>query len=229
MRLHRFYIGGDIKLQKDFWIHDEKLLWQWNKVLRFRPDQEVILFDGKQTERLYKVSELSKKEAHLQLITEMKPKIPNRHIYLFWSLLKRENNEYIIQKCTEIGVSNFVPILSERTIKKEFNYERGKKIIIEASEQCGRGNIPDLREPLHLQKAIEDYKDKIRLLFCHKGNSKLPKFEADEKIGIIIGPEGGWSEDEQKMFAQHQLNSVDLGDFTLRAETAAIVASSKLL
>ena len=228
--MHRFYVGGDIKLQKDFWIHDEKLLWQWNKVLRFRPGQEAVLFDGNQTERLYRIAELSKKEAHLQLITEMKPVVPSRHIYLFWSLLKRENNEYIIQKCTELGVSNFIPILSERTIKKEFNHERGKKIIVEASEQCGRGNVPDLREPIHLQKAIDDYKDKIMLLFCHQGGNKLPELDSDvKKIGIIIGPEGGWSEDEQKMFGQYQLDSMDLGGFTLRAETAAIVASSKLL
>lgn len=228
MRLHRFYVGGDIKLAKDFWLHDEKLLWQWNKVLRFGPNQQVILFDGEKTERLYNVAEISKKEAHLKLITTIAIKKPRRRIYLFWSLLKKENNEYIIQKCTEIGVSNFIPIISERTIKKEFNYERAQKIAIEASEQCGRSSIPDIREPIHLQKAIEEYKGKIKLLACHQG-SKSPDRPDEEKVGIFIGPEGGWSNVEQQMFSAANVEGLDLGEFVLRAETAAIVASSKLL
>lgn len=227
MRLHRFYTGSDIKLQKNFWLHDEAILWQWNKVLRFKPGQEAILFDGIGTERLYKISDLSKKEAHLELITELKPRMPKKHLYLFWSLLKKENNEYIIQKCTEIGVSNFVPLLSERTIKKDFNLERARKIAVEASEQCGRINIPVIREPLHLEKALQEYKDKIEMFVCHMGGQT--SITESDKAGVLIGPEGGWSEAEQKMFSAAGVNTLGLGDFTLRAETAAIVAASKLL
>ncbi len=228
MRLHRFYVVPDTKLEKDFWLHDQQLLWQWNKVLRFRPGQEVILFAGQKTERLYKLAEISKTEARLALVTEIKLKLPQRHVYLFWSLLKRENNEYIIQKCTELGVSNFVPILSERTIKKDFNPERAKRIAIEASEQCGRGSVPVVREPLHLEKALEQYKEKLELYVCQQGGNPIPSIEG-KSAGLLIGPEGGWSESEQKMFSSSGLTSLGLGDFTLRAETAAIVASSKLL
>lgn len=228
MRLHRFYTGPGLKLQKNFWLHDEALLWQWNKVLRFKPAQRAILFDGQGTERLYKITELSRKEAHLELVTELKPKLPQRHIYLFWSVLKKENNEYIIQKCTELGVSNFVPIISERTIKKDFNLERAKKITIEASEQCGRANIPVIREPLHLEKALEEYSGKIEMYACHQGSKTGMQAKA-EKAGIFIGPEGGWSEAEQEMFSSAGINLLGLGDFTLRAETAAIVAASKFL
>ena len=228
MRLHRFYIGGDVRLAKDFWLHDEKLLWQWNKVLRFGPNQQVVLFDGEKTERLYNIAEISQKEARLKLVTEMAIKKPKKHVYLFWSLLKKENNEYIIQKCTEIGVSNFVPLISERTIKKEFNTSRAQKIAVEASEQCGRGTIPIIREPLHLEKALEEYRDKLRLLVCHKGSKKLDAPDGD-KYGIFIGPEGGWSDTEQKIFSDYGAEGMDLGDFTLRAETAAIVSTSKLL
>lgn len=217
-----------MKLAKDFWLHDEKLLWQWNKVLRFGPGQQVILFDGIKTERLYKVSEISKTEAHLQLVTELNIKRPAKHIYLFWSLLKKENNEYIIQKCSELGVSNFVPILSARTIKKEFNHARAEKIAIEASEQCGRGTIPIIREPVHLKKALEEYHDKLPLFVAHQDSKQTNRLEED-KYGIFIGPEGGWTKDEQQMFSKYGVSSLNLGDFTLRAETAAIVAASKLL
>lgn len=228
MRLHRFFVGEDTKLISNFWLHDEKLLWQWNRVLRFRSGQEVRLFNTR-TERLYKISELSKKEAHLKLITELQLQLPPRHVYLFWSLLKKENNEYILQKCSEIGVSNFVPLITERTIKKDFNYERAQKIVIEASEQCGRGNIPVIRQPLHLNKAIEEYKDKVQLLVCEQGKGLVEGFSEERPVGILIGPEGGWSESEQKMFSEFNLSTINLADFTLRAETAAIVAASKLL
>lgn len=227
MRLHRFYSGPDIKLQKNFWLHDGALLWQWNKVLRFKAGQEVILFDGSGKERLYKISEISKKEAHLELVTDIKPNIPDRHIYVFWSLLKKENNEYIIQKCTELGVSNFVPLICDRTIKKEFNLERAKKIAVEASEQCGRSNIPFIREPLHLEKAMDEYAGKIELLVCNRGGES-GRGESD-KAGVLIGPEGGWSEAEQKMFSAAGLKTIGLSNFTLRAETAAIVAASVLM
>lgn len=229
MRVHRFYIGDQIKLKKDFWLHDEALLWQWNKVLRFREGQEVILFDGLQTDRLYKIAELKKTEAHLQMVTELEPVLPKRNVYLLWSLLKRDNNEHILQKCTELGINNFVPLITERTIKKEFNLERARKIVQEAAEQCGRSNIPHVREPVHLTKALEEYKDHLMIFVAHKGHSVPGAYKPGQKYGLLIGPEGGWSETEQGIFARADFAGIDLGDFTLRAETAAIVASSKLL
>lgn len=228
MRKHRFLVDDKIQLKKDFWLHDEALLWQWNRVLRLGPSNEVILFDGVKTDRLYRIEKISKNEAHLQMISQLERNLPKKHIYLFWSLLKRDNNEHIIQKCTEIGVSNFVPLLTERTIKKDFNIERAQKIIKEASEQCGRSNIPSIREPLHLEKALQEYAGMLYFLLCHKGDKPAQEFPF-KKYGILVGPEGGWSDNEQKMFAEMNTPNLDLGDFTLRAETAATVAASKVL
>lgn len=226
-RTHRFYVGEELKLTKDFWLHDESLLWQWNKVLRFRENEEVILFDGVQTDRRYKIVKLDKTEAHLVLVTELERNIPSRHVYLLWSLLKKDNNEYILQKATELGITNFVPLISDRTIKREFNFERAQKIVLEAAEQCGRSDIPHVREPLHLAKALEEYSDKVTLYVCHQGSKKAEL--AEGRLGVIIGPEGGWSDDELALFQAGSYRHIDLSQFTLRAETAAIVAASKLL
>lgn len=223
-KIHRFYTGADLQLKQDFWLHDPALIWQWNKVLRFRDGQNLVMFDGVKTDRLYKLVELKTNEAHLQMITEQERKIPKKHIYLFWSLLKSGNNEYILQKATELGVSTFVPLITQRTIKKEFNHERAQKIVIEASEQCGRSDIPNVREPIHLQKALDEYKDKIKIYICHQSDAK-PDL-SDEKIGFVVGPEGGWSDDELAIFATGDYDHVSLSEFTLRAETAAILASS---
>jgi 16S rRNA (uracil1498-N3)-methyltransferase len=154
--------------------------------------------------------------------------LPAKHIYLFWGLLKRDNNEHILQKCTEIGISNFIPLLTERTIKREFNIERARKIVIEASEQCGRSNIPIVREPIHLEKALDEYVDKLYFLVCQEGNESKTKLDF-KKYGLLIGPEGGWSDNEKKIFSDRKIPIMNLGDLTLRAETAAVVASAKLL
>lgn len=231
MRVHRFYTGPNIKLKQDFWLHDEALLWQWNKVLRFRSDQEVILFDGLQTDRLYKIEAIAKTEAHLIMITELKRQLPKKHVYLFWSLLKKDNNDFVLQKCTELGVSNFVPILTERSVRTDFNMPRAHKIVIEASEQCGRSNIPHVREPILLSTAVEEYKDKITLLITEQQGDYQPKAtnQKPQAIGLLIGPEGGWSEAELNLFKINKFGHISISDHTLRAETAAIVAASKLL
>ena len=229
MRVHRFFVGEDFKLKQDFWLHDEELLWQWNRVLRFSAGQNVVLFDGVTTDRLYEIVEISKTEAHLKLKTELEQNLPKIHIYLLWSLLKKDNNEHILQKCTELGVSNFVPIISERTIRTNFNIDRAKKIIVEASEQCVRSDIHRVREPIPLTKAIDQYKDKIELIVCDSTSEHQPVIELEKEYGLLIGPEGGWSNSEQELFNDNYLAHMQLSNHTLRSETAAIVAVSKLL
>lgn len=223
MRVHRFFVGDEIELKKDFWLHDEAMLWQWNKVLRFKEDQQVILFDGRQTDRLYKIAKLDKTEAHLTMVTELEQSLPDKHVYLFWSLLKKDNNELILQKATELGVTNFVPLITDRVIKKEFNIERAEKIVREASEQCGRSDIPKIREPIHIKKALVEYED-VKIYICHQGEKRTDL--KDQKIGLVIGPEGGWSDDELDFFKAQNYEHLALSKFTLRAETAVIVASS---
>lgn len=230
MRTHRFYTADTLKLKKDFWVHDDALLWQWNKVLRFREGQTVILFDGTQTERLYEVVKIAKTEAHLVMITEIERQLPSKHVYLFWSLLKKDNNDLILQKATELGVSNLVPLLTERSIRDNFNHERAHKIVTEASEQCGRSAIPVVREPMRLQTALKEYEGKVELFICEKGHdNNRPILEANKKYGVFIGPEGGWSDAEKTLFSQRHLQHLHINDFVLRAETAAIVAVSQLL
>ena len=228
MRLHRFLVGPETQLKKEFWLRDESLIWQWNRVLRYTAGQEVVLFDGVKNDRLYSISRIDKSGAYLQMITQLERKLPTKDVCLFWSLLKKDSNEHILQKCTEIGVSKFIPIISTRTIKKDFNYERAKKIVKEASEQCGRSDIPSVREPLHLETALKEYAGQLYFLVCQQGGGKSQKFEF-KKYGVFIGPEGGWTKDEQKMFSKNKTQSIHLGDFVLRAETAAVVAAYQVL
>jgi len=232
MKIHRFYTP-DIELTSDFWFKNLEALHQWNKVLRFRAGQQVVLFDGIAHDKLYEIIELSAKEAHLQFITEYKRQLPKKDVYLFWSLLKKDKNDWVLQKCTELGVSHFVPLIADRSEKTGFNSERALKIVIEAAEQCGRSDIPAIRDAMHVQKAVDQYKDKVTIYICEQSDEaldfKLSTLDSKIPLGVLIGPEGGWSDPEKAMFTDLDVNHINLHDFTLRAETAAVTASSILL
>ncbi|MDB5163538.1 MAG: hypothetical protein JWS12_155 [Candidatus Saccharibacteria bacterium] len=226
MKIHRFY-APHIELKHDFWLHDPGLLQQWRKVLRFKAGEQLVLFDGQQ-DRLYKLLELKDAEAHLVLITEYARKLPAKNIYLFWALLKKDKNDWVVQKCTELGVSHFVPILADRSEKTGFNEQRATKIAIEAAEQCGRSDIPSVREPINLTTAFNEFATKLQLLVCEQ-SSDNQKLEITDTVGVFIGPEGGWSEAEKTLFDAHNTQHLNLHDFTLRAETACVTAIGKLV
>ena len=227
MRHHRFYVPPQIELKHDFWLHDQRLVHQWQRVLRFRPGQEVVLFDGVRTERLYEIQALDEREAHLILRTDFVRQIPATKLYLLWSLLKKDKNDWVLQKATELGVSHFWPILADRSEKTGFNLERAEKILIEAAEQCGRSDIPTVREPMHLTHALAEL-DGTPVFVCEQGGQR-PDLIHLEELGLLIGPEGGWSDAERQLFVDADVSHIALGEFTLRAETAAVVAAAQLV
>lgn len=230
MKLHRFYVHPDrLQMTHELWVHDQPLLNQWLRVLRFREGSQVVLFDGVETERLYKIVQVEKDGVKLELVTEFERKLPERHIYLFFSLLKKDKNEWVLQKCTELGVRNFVPIVADRSEKTGFNLERSEKIVIEAAEQCGRSDIPDVREPIGVNEFINDYQGKLTVLVCDEREEGKGLQPSDDPVGVLIGPEGGWTGEELARFKEVGFGSLHLGKLTLRAETAAVAAVTKLV
>lgn len=230
MRLHRFFVAPDeLELTQSIWVNDLRLKNQWLKVLRYRQGDQLVLFDGIRTERLYKIAEIEPNGGlRLELVTEFERKLPDRQIYLFFSLLKKDKNEWVLQKCTELGVTNFVPILADRSEKTGFNKERAEKIVIEAAEQCGRSDIPDIREPITLDNALKAYKDSVQLMVCDETLEQNEQL-SESPVGIFIGPEGGWTDEELRIFESSNVGHLHLGKLTLRAETAAVAAVTKLV
>lgn len=152
-----------------------------------------------------------------------------KEIYLFFSIIKKDNVEWILQKGTEIGVTHFIPILAARSEKKDINMERAEKIVIEASEQCGR-NIPPVVHPvMKLENVFNEFD--IPFIVLEKSDTQLSKeeFNNETSIGLLIGPEGGWTPEELELFANKKATVRSLGSTVLRAETAAITSSALLL
>ncbi|MDQ3093797.1 MAG: 16S rRNA (uracil(1498)-N(3))-methyltransferase [bacterium] len=209
-------------MKHDIWVMDEQLLIQWLKVLRFEVGSKLILFDGEREDRLYNLEEIGNKAVRLKLVTELERQTPNKELYLFFSLLKKDKNDWVLQKCTELGATHFVPIITDRTEKTGFNTERAKKIIIQAAEQCGRSDIPSLREPVGLHTAINEFEEKIKLYYADQSEDNIDTSDVED-LGVFIGPEGGWTDSEKELLAKH-CNKLNLSQFTLRAETACVAA-----
>lgn len=229
MRLHRFYTGPEVVLEHYVELRDRRLLDQWRKVLRFRPGQEVVLFDGRKHDRLYSLNELEKDVARLELLTSFDLKKPAKEVYLFWSLLKKDKNDWVLQKATELGASHLLPILAERSEKTGFNLERAERIVVEAAEQCGRSDIPAVHTPLLVQTALHQFGAKLPLFVAEQHNLTKPKTPNYKEVGVLVGPEGGWSDNEKQLFISQEVGRLQLSEFTLRAETASVAAVAKLL
>jgi 16S rRNA (uracil1498-N3)-methyltransferase len=149
-------------------------------------------------------------------------------ITLYMAVVKKDTFEWIVQKATELGVSRIVPILAERSEKKSLNQERLVKIAIEASEQCGRGNVPVIEEIQTLSQVIGSAGEgRTFIVFHTEGEYFKPTDISNiESVGVFIGPEGGWSPAELEMFHKNSLPVRCLGPQVLRAETAAVAALS---
>jgi 16S rRNA (uracil1498-N3)-methyltransferase len=167
---------------------------------------------------------------------------PKTRTTLYQSILAREKFEWVLQKCTEVGVCSFVPVVTQRSIVRRPESVTAKKmsrwrsIIIEAAEQSGRGRIPTLESPLNFSDVLAGLDNFDCSLF---GSTQFytpdlreiikGKDSAIEKIALFIGPEGGFTETEIADAGGRGAGAFSLGKRVLRTETAAVVASAIIL
>ncbi len=249
MKLHRFLLGKNIEqpLGEELKIVEKDLIHQWNNVLKFKQDEKISLFDGViEKDFIYKIKEINNKLAILEFdskVDNISQKNEVGDIHLCVSLVKKEKISLIIEKCTEIGVLNFISLVSDRTEKKNlesFNLEKMKKIAEEAVEQSGWGHIPTIWEPKKIENAIKDIENKgelDKIIVLHTFDSKNHKNNVENKEGlkklgfkyIFIGPEGGSSDREIELFEEKGLSFINFGKNVLRAETAAIVSTAIMI
>lgn len=230
MRLHRFFIDTPIK-ENRLEIKDERLLHQWRNVFRYGEGSEVLLFDGSGFEYEATVESLESKKAQVKIVSKKEGIMPKQKITLYQSIVKKDKMEWIAEKATELGVSKIVPIISERSEKKDLNLDRIRKIMIEASEQCGRSDVSEIGQMMNFESGIKNYAGK-GIAFDPSGSAlRNSSFTNHDSLSLFIGPEGGWSEEEVERFKEAKIEIFSLGKLTLRAETAAVTALvvSKLL
>jgi 16S rRNA (uracil1498-N3)-methyltransferase len=233
MRLHRFFIQEQLTNVHEFATTDRDLIHQLKDVFRLTAGEKIILLDNSGYEFYCSLTLVSKDRVTMH-IDEVKENNKPRNmkpyeVVLYQAIIKKDLFEWILEKATEIGVNRFVPILASRSEKKDINTERAEKIIREASEQSGRGLLPTL-SPISILADVLKEPDIFFVAFHLEGEKYNSEMVTDKKrVGVLIGPEGGWTPEELDLMRKHKVAIVSLGSQTLRAETAAIAVSSLLL
>ena len=178
-----------------------------------------------------KINEILKGIVEFKVLKKLREKDNEKNIWLAFAPIKSNFFNFMIQKATELGVTKFVPIITDRTIVRKINYERIEKIIIEASEQSNRIKVPKVEKTQNLNLFLKNNNNKINIIFgdLNTENQNLdPKIKKENKpICIIIGPEGDFTESEREQILNFKnVQSLKINNNILRTETAAISAIS---
>ena len=200
-----------------------------SKVMRIKSNEVFSLFNSS-GEWEAKIKEISKGIVEFNITKQLRQKKNNKEIWLAFSPIKSNYFNFMMQKATELGVTKFIPIIFERSVVRKINHNRLEKIVIEASEQSNRINIPVLEKCQNLKNFLSKNNKKIELIFTdlNTENRKLEiKKTTDKPICVIIGPEGDFSEKEREEILSFEgVNKIKINENILRSETAAISALS---
>lgn len=258
MKIHRFYYKNLFKTkspnQDILTINanddDEakSLIHQWFNVLKLRDKENIILFNGDNINYNFIILTINKNSCSLKL-TEQKENIicsqqKLSFINLCLPLIKKENLYLTLQKCSEMGILKFIPIISDRTENKNIetfvkDIEKGRieTILKESIEQSGQNYLPQIQTKIKIKDILEqllkskDFRtnpnSKVFILDFN-GNNVKNFIKQEEAIYLFVGPEGGWSENEKKYFYNLQQNTenkvfiISTSQSILRSETACI-------
>lgn len=208
--------------------------------LRMKNGEHLVLCDGKGREADAVITEAFPETVVLNIVERRNSSAePETEVVLYQALPKFDKLEYIVQKSVELGVSKIVPFLSsrcisrpdEKTMKKKL--ERLRKISDEAAKQSGRGKLPEIGELLSFKNAVlEMSKAETPILFFEHANYPLSEVMQNRTVGkitVMVGSEGGFSDDEAAFAVEHGVLSVSLGPRILRCETAPVAALSAIM
>ena len=198
-----------------------------NKVMRIK-ESEVFSIFNQNGEWEAKVLKISKGIVEFKTIKQLRKKESSKELWLAFSPIKSNDQNFMIQKATELGVTKFLPIIFDRTVVRKINNERLKKIVIEASEQSNRLNVPEIEKAQNLKNFLNSNSMDLIFTDLNSDNKKIDKSKlTDKPICIIIGPEGDFSEAEREQILSFKgVKPFKINENILRSETAVISAIS---
>ena len=197
-------------------------------VMRLAAGDALAVFNGRDGEWRAEVASVGKRAVTISVEAQTRPQATGPDLDLVIALVKRARLETIVEKAAELGARRVRPVITERTNADHTRVDRLQAIATEASEQTGRLDVPEVCEPVKLERMIADWEAGRRLLFCDEAGDAKPVLEAVADGGpwaILIGPEGGFSPREREALrALPYATPATLGPRILRADTAAISA-----
>ncbi len=232
MRIPRIYIDQALAIT-DSVLLNESASHYLSKVLRMQEGRELIVFNGQGGEYFAQIKELGKKHVSIQInqFVEANRQSP-LDLHLAIGISRGERMDWVLQKATELGVTQIIPLITERTEVKIKGEKQDKKmqhwqqIIISACEQCQRNLLPILQEPQAIDNWLKTVSTDYRFVLHHRNDQSLSESSAPKSVTLLIGPEGGLSEEEIILAENEKFQSLRLGPRVLRTETAPIAAIS---
>lgn len=214
---------------------------QLTRVLRAQPGDQVVVLDNLGNERLAQITAIQRRSISGRVLAvRPAPAEPTVQVTLYQCALKTDKLEWVWQKATELGVATLAPVISDRAIVRPADALNNKRprweaILREAAEQSGRGMLPQLTPPMTLREALAQ-PDGLRLVAYEAATGRPGLTTALAQaarpvraVSLLIGPEGGFTQDEVELAAALGWQVVSLGARTLRAETAALAALALIL
>ncbi len=200
-------------------------------VLRLKVKEKIRIFNGKEGE--WEALIISNDSKKVKCIKKIKKQAFECGPNLYFSIIKNHNLRWLLEKSTELGVKNLYPMITDRVNIRSFNHEKAKLYLKEASEVSERLEVPKLHDIIIFKESFLNFKNNSdEVIFCNEARNDIhisnyfqKKFS--KNISFIIGPEGGFSNDEiKKVYDSPFLNRVRIHDRILRAETAAVLVMS---
>lgn len=203
-------------------------------VMRRKSGEDVIVFNGRDGEWHTTIGSTDKNQVSVTVKTLRRPQHPENSLALIFSLIKRDHQDFLIQKATEIGVTHFFPILTDHCNTRAINLDRMKLLAREAAEQADRLSVPVFADVQSLEAALNALPQRFSVFACLEAGEAQPlsaclaqPSSEDTAPAFLVGPEGGLSAAERNLLlALPAIKPVHLGPRLLRADTAAIAALS---
>lgn len=198
-------------------------------VMRLKPGARVLLFNGRDGEHLAEVIEAGKRKGTLQCLEQTRPLQMPPDLWLLFAPIKKARTDFIVEKAAEMGAAKIMPVQTRYTNSDRIRVDRLQAHALEAAEQCGGTFVPEVTDIQKLDAVLDDWPADRQLIFCDEalvGAKETLQAQSDvRKWAILIGPEGGFSDEERaKLTALPYVVKISLGPRILRADTAAVAA-----
>lgn len=226
-KLQRLFVKSSMRAGAGIALEPEQAHYLGN-VLRLKPGDHVLLFNGVDGEWRARLNVLSKRKALAALEQQTRQQESGPDLHYLFAPLKRARQDYMAQKATEMGASLLQPVITRRTVAERVKIDRLAANAVEAAEQCRILQVPEVREPQKLSKLLEQWDPARLLIFADEAAPIASPIEAlsaqsPRPLAVLVGPEGGFEEEERALLMQQPfVLPVSLGPRVMRADTAAV-------
>lgn len=228
-RMQRLFIDAPLSKGTAVEANSDQFNYLAN-VLRMEEGAEILLFNGRDGEWKASLSFPTRKRILLTATEETRPQPSPSNLHYLFAPLKVGRMDYLVQKAVEMGAGLLQPVMTQHVQGKITNLDKIRANVIEAAEQCGILGIPDVAEPVKLADLLDRWPQDRRIIYCDEGDAgqnPLPLLSrvTERKIALLVGPEGGFSEEERaRLRSLDFVTAIPLGPRILRADTAAVAA-----